>query len=36
MKVSNFTEAQKAFILKQGEQGAQAAEIRRMDQLVRL
>lgn len=27
MKASNFTEAQKAFILKQGEQGTPVAEI---------
>ena len=27
MKASKFTEAQKAFILKQGEQGAPVAEI---------
>lgn len=29
MKASNFTEAQKAFILKQGEEGTPVAEIRR-------
>ena len=34
MKASKFTEAQKAFILKQGEEGTQVAEICRKVSVV--